>query len=128
MPGRSAAFSAAYRASFRLRDGKPAVTGVLGPELTVEQGQAAARLAGLNVLAQLKHLLGTFDRLDGLIRMDGFVASVSGFEQHAAVLNGASDLFADILGERGVHTRSAIGVASLPLHMPVELVVTFATT
>ena len=113
---------------FPIRDGKPAVIGVLGPELTVEQGHAAARLAGLNVLAQLKHLLGTFDRLAGLIRMHGFVASVAEFEQHAAVLNGASDLFAAVLDERGAHTRSAIGVTSLPLGMPVELVVTFATT
>jgi enamine deaminase RidA (YjgF/YER057c/UK114 family) len=103
-------------------------SGILGPEVTVEERQAAARLAGLNVLAQLKHLLGTFDRLAGLIRMDGFVASVSEFQQHAAVLNSASDLFAAVLDERGVHTRSAIGVTSLPLRMPVELVVTFATT
>jgi enamine deaminase RidA (YjgF/YER057c/UK114 family) len=110
-----------------IRDGKPAVTGVLGLDLTVEQSQAAARLAGLNVLAQLKHLLGTFDRLAGLIRMDGVVASVPEFDRHPAVLDGASDLFAAVLGERGVHTRSAIGATSLPLRMPVELVVTFAT-
>ena len=113
---------------FPIRNGEPAAIGVLGAELTVEQGQAAARLAGLNVLAQLKQLLGTFDWLAGLIRMDGFVASVSEFEQHAAVLNGASDLFAAVLDERGAHARSAIGVTSLPLRMPVELVVTFATT
>ena len=60
--------------------------------------------------------------------MDGFVASVSEFQQHAAVLNSASDLFAAVLDERGVHTHCAIGVTSLPLRMPVELVVTFATT
>jgi len=111
-----------------IRDGKPAVTGVLGLDLTVDQGQAAAQLAGLNVLAQLKQLLGTFDRLAGLIRVDGFVASIPEFERHPAVLDGASDLFAAVLGERGVHTRSAIGATSLPLRMPVELVVTFATT
>ena len=113
---------------FPIREGKPVVTGVLGLDLTVEQGHAAARLAGLNVLAQLKDLLGTFERLAGLIRMDGFVASGPEFEQHAAVLNGASDLFVAILGERGVHTRSAVGVTSLPLRMPIELVVSFATT
>jgi enamine deaminase RidA (YjgF/YER057c/UK114 family) len=79
------------------------------------------------VLAQLKHLLGTFDRLAGLIRMDGIVVSVPEFDRHPAVLDGASDLFAAVLGERGVHTRSAIGATSLPLRMPVELVATFAT-
>jgi enamine deaminase RidA (YjgF/YER057c/UK114 family) len=94
----------------------------------VAQGREAARLAGLNVLAQLKHLLDDFDRLAGLVRMDGFVASAPDFTQHAAVLDGASDLFAAVLGERGAHTRSAVGVASLPLGMPVELVVSFAAT
>jgi enamine deaminase RidA (YjgF/YER057c/UK114 family) len=112
---------------FPISAGKPTVIGVLGRELTVEQGRAAAQLAGLNVLAQLKSLLGTFDRLAGLIRVDGFVASAPDFQQHAAVLDGASDLFAAVLEERGAHTRSAVGVASLPLGMPVELVVTFAT-
>jgi len=110
-----------------IRDGNPVVTGVLGRELTVEQGREAARLAGLNVLAQLKHLLEDFAGLDGLIRVDGFVASMPDFLQHAAVLDGASDLFAAVLAERGAHTRSAVGAASLPLGMPVELVVTFAT-
>jgi enamine deaminase RidA (YjgF/YER057c/UK114 family) len=113
---------------FPIRDGKPAVTGMLGRDLTVAQGREAARLAGLNVLAQLKHLLDDFDRLAGLVRMDGFVASAPDFTQHAAVLDGASDLFAAVLGERGAHTRSAVGVASLPLGMPVELVVSFAAT
>jgi len=118
----------ALSGQFPIRDGKPAMTGLLGRELSVEQGQEAARLAGLNMLAQLKHLLGTFQRLTGLIRMDGLVASVPDFEQHAAVLDGASDLLAAVLGERGAHTRSVAGVASLPMRMPIEIVVTFALT
>ena len=111
---------------FPIQNGKPLITGRLGDPLTVEQGRNAARAAGLNVLAQLKHLLGSFDRLDGLLRVDGFVASAPGFTQQPAVLDGASDLFAQVLDERGAHTRSAMGVISLPLDMPIELVVTFA--
>ncbi len=108
-----------------LRDGKPTHVGRVGDSLTVEDGQAAARIAALNVLAQLKEVLGSFARLDGLLRLDGLVASADGFTGQATVLNGASDLFADVLGERGAHARSAAGVPSLPLDVPVELVVTF---
>lgn len=111
---------------FPLRDGRLLFAGLLGRDLTVVQGQAAARTAAMNVLAQIETVLGAFDRLGGLLRMDGYVASAPGFTDQAAVLDGASDLFAEVLGERGAHARSAIGVASLPLNAPVELVVTFA--
>jgi enamine deaminase RidA (YjgF/YER057c/UK114 family) len=109
-----------------VRDGRTLYAGVLGRDLTVAQGQAAAHEAALNVLAQLKALLGGFDRLAGLLRVDGFVASAPGFTDQPAVLDGASDLLVDVLGERGVHARSAVGVAVLPLNAAVELVVTFA--
>lgn len=111
---------------FPVRDGKAVYTGLVGKDLTLEDGQAAAFIAGLNVLAQIKELLGSFERFDGLLRVDGFVASAPGFTQQAAVLNGASDFFVQVLGERGAHARSAMGVSCLPLNAPVELVVTFA--
>jgi enamine deaminase RidA (YjgF/YER057c/UK114 family) len=111
---------------FPLRDGKALYTGRLGEELSLEEGQAAARAAALNVLAQLRELLGSFAPLDGLLRVDGFVASGCGFVQQPAVLDGASNFLVEVLGERGAHARTAIGVSSLPMNMPVELAVTFA--
>jgi enamine deaminase RidA (YjgF/YER057c/UK114 family) len=111
---------------FPVRDGKAIYTGLVGKDLSLEDGQAAAFAAGLNVLAQIKALLGSVERFEGLLRVDGFVASAPDFTQQAAVLNGASDLFVQVLGERGAHARSAMGVSCLPLNTPVELVVTFA--
>jgi enamine deaminase RidA (YjgF/YER057c/UK114 family) len=109
-----------------VRDGRPIATGLVGRDLSAAEGRALARDAALNVLAQLKALLGSFDRLDGLLRVDGFVASAPGWTDQATVLDGASELFRTILGERGAHARSAVGVPALPLDAPVELVVTFA--
>lgn len=112
---------------FPLHEGRPLVTGVLGRNLTLEQGRLAARTAGLNALAQIKRLLGSFDRLEGLLRVEGFVASEPGWSLQPAVLDGASDLFMAALGaERGAHARSAVSVPFLPLDLPIELVVTFA--
>ncbi len=111
---------------FPLVDGKLAFTGCVGAELTVEDGVEAAHLAGLNVLAQIAQLTDQFDRLDGLLRLDGYVASAKGFLDQPAVLNGASDLFADYLGEQGEHARTAFSVSQLPLNSPIELAVTFA--
>jgi enamine deaminase RidA (YjgF/YER057c/UK114 family) len=111
---------------FPLENGTIRFAGKLGSDLSLADGQAAARLAALNALAQIKELLGGFDRLDGLVRVDGFVACTDTFIEHAAVLNGASDFFAAALGPRGLHARSAMGVCSLPMNAAVELVVTFA--
>lgn len=111
---------------FPIRNGVPLFVGVVGQDLSEDDGRAAAQAAGLNVLAQLQLLLGDMNRLSTLLRVDGFVASAPGWGRQAAVLNGASNLFAEILGDRGVHARSAMGVAVLPMNMPVELVVTFA--
>jgi enamine deaminase RidA (YjgF/YER057c/UK114 family) len=111
---------------FPIRDGKPLFTGLVGRELSDDQGRAAAQAAALNVLAQLCCLLDDFDRFASLLRVDGYVASAPGWFRQPAVLDGASDLFARVLAERGDHARSAMGVASLPLDMPVELVVSFA--
>lgn len=113
---------------FPLENGTIRFAGQLGNDLSVADGQAAARLAALNTLAQIKELLGSFDLLDGLIRVDGFVACTHTFTEHAAILNGASDAFVTALGPRGLHARSAMGVGSLPMNAAVELVVTFAAS
>ena len=110
-------------AQLPIEDGVGRYTGRVGAELTEEQGYAAARLAALNVLAQIKAALGTFDRLRQLVRVEGHVASAPGWNNAPKVLDGASDLFAAVLGERGRHTRSAFTPAHLPLNHSIELVV-----
>jgi enamine deaminase RidA (YjgF/YER057c/UK114 family) len=101
-------------------------TGLVGRDLSVDEGRAAARLAAINALAQIRELLGDLSRLERLIRVDGLVACPPDFTRHPAVLDGASDFLVDVLGERGWHARSVGGVASLPMNAAVELVVTFA--
>jgi enamine deaminase RidA (YjgF/YER057c/UK114 family) len=109
-----------------IENGQLRFTGRVGAELTVEQGYAAARLAALNVLAQIRAALGGFDRLETLLRVEGHVASAPGWNNVPKVLDGASDLFAAVLGERGRHTRTAFSPEQLPLNLTVELVVTAA--
>ncbi len=95
------------------QDGKIAVTGKLGEGVSVEQGQAAARLCLLNVLTHLRTACGgDLDRVVRVVRLGGFVASPPGFSQHAIVMNGASDLAVAVFGEAGRHARSTIGVPS----------------
>jgi enamine deaminase RidA (YjgF/YER057c/UK114 family) len=109
-----------------LEDGRPRYTGRVGAELTEEEGHAAARLAALNVLAQLRAALGSFEQLEHLVRMEGHVASAPGWVGAPKVLDSASDLLVAVLGERGRHARAAFNPSSLPLNMAVELVVTAA--
>ena len=109
-----------------VRKGRLVFSGRVGAELTPEQGKAAAELAALNVLAQIERALPSWDRFDGLLRVEGFVASASGFTNQPQVLDGASRLFTEVLGELGHHARAAFSVEQLPLNAPVELVVTFA--
>lgn len=104
-----------------MQDGKPAWTGKLGRELTVEQGAEAARLACLNALAVVKAELGTLDAVKRIVRLGGHVASADGFTQQPAVVNGASDLLVAIFGEAGRHARLALGVHELPLGAAIEL-------
>jgi len=106
--------------------GVPRYVGRVGAELTEEQGYAAARLAALNVLAQLRAALGSFDRLERLVRVEGHVASAPGWYGTPGVLDGASALFLGVLGERGSHTRAAFNSTHLPWNVAVELVVTAA--
>jgi enamine deaminase RidA (YjgF/YER057c/UK114 family) len=96
--------------------------GKLGRELSVEQGYAAARLVALSVLGSLRRSLGDLDRIAAWGRVFGMVNSAPGFIQQPSVINGFSDLILDLWGpEAGAHARSAIGVAELPLGLPVEI-------
>lgn len=97
--------------------------GHLGAEVSVEQGQEAARLCALQALAALREALGGLDRLKGIAKVEVYVASVPGFTDQPAVANGASDLFAEVLGQAGVHARAAVGVVELPMGASVEVVV-----
>lgn len=105
-----------------IADGKPAFLGVLGAGTSLEDGIAAARLCGLNILAQASAALGgDLDRITACLRLGVFVAATPDFTDHPKVANGASDLMAELLGEAGRHARAAVGVASLPLGVPVEV-------
>jgi enamine deaminase RidA (YjgF/YER057c/UK114 family) len=97
------------------------VKGRLGAELDVEQGRAAARLSGLAILAQAKAAVGDLDRIAHLVKLTGYVAATPDFVDHPQVVNGASDLMVEVLGDNGRHTRAAIGVASLPAGCAVEV-------
>jgi len=104
------------------RDADGTVTmGRLGAGLTVEQGRAAARLAALNVLAQVKAAVGELDRVAQVVRLTGFVSATPEFTDHPQVVNGASDLMVEVLGDKGRHTRAAVGVSSLPMGCAVEV-------
>lgn len=107
-------------------DGKVAVAGKVGAEIDVARGQEAARLCALNILAQAKAALRDLDRIVQLTRLNGFINADPGFADHPKVLNGASDLMVAILGNKGLHTRIAVGCASLPLNAAVEVDAIFA--
>ncbi|MEX0406974.1 RidA family protein [Aquibium sp. LZ166] len=104
-----------------LKDGKLAATGLLGRDLDTAQGKEAARLCAINILAQAKAATQDLEKIARLVKITVFVASAPGFTEQHLVANGASDLFAEALGERGRHARSAVGVASLPMNAPVEI-------
>ncbi len=104
-----------------LADGKPRFLGKVGVDLSVDEGKAAARLCAINALAQIRKALGGWSGFDGLVRLSGYVAGAEDFTGQAQVMDGASDLFAEVLGGRGAHARLAMGVSALPLGVPVEL-------
>jgi enamine deaminase RidA (YjgF/YER057c/UK114 family) len=96
--------------------------GKLGRDLTVDEGYAAARLAGLAILGSLERALGDLDRIDAWCRVFGMVNSAPGFNRQPAVINGFTDLIVELFGgERGAHARSAVGMAELPFDIPVEI-------
>jgi enamine deaminase RidA (YjgF/YER057c/UK114 family) len=100
--------------------GKLIGIGKVGGDVTAEQGQAMARICALNALAAIDSLVG-IDAVTQVVKVVGFVASAPGFNGQPGVINGASDLLAEVFGDRGAHARSAVGVAELPRDAPVEV-------
>jgi len=104
-----------------LLDGRPIRLGKLGGGVTIEEGAALARQCALQALTLVREQLGSLDRVSRVIRVAGYVASAGGFTDHSKVINGASQVLLDVFGEAGRHARIAIGVAELPLGVPVEV-------
>ncbi|UZJ30271.1 RidA family protein [Streptomyces endophytica] len=96
-------------------------TGKVGAEVSPEQAQQLAATCALNALAAVKSVIGDLDKIRRVVKVVGFVASAPDFTGQPGVLNGASELLGEILGDKGVHARSAVGVAVLPLDAPVEV-------
>ena len=105
----------------RDHDGILVNPGTLGLDVTVDEGTEAARWCALNALSVLRAELGTLDRVERVLTVLGFVACVQDFDQQAAVVDGASRLLFDVFGDRGRHSRSAVGVAALPRGGAVEI-------
>jgi enamine deaminase RidA (YjgF/YER057c/UK114 family) len=102
-------------------DGTPTHRGRLGDELSLDEGRAAARTCAVNLLAALKAELGELAAVRRVVKLTGFVASTPDFTDHPKVVNAASELFGEVFGEAGRHARAAVGVAALPLGVPVEV-------
>lgn len=97
------------------------IKGKLGDGMDVEAGREAAKVCALNILAQARAALGSLDRIERVVKLTGFVNSAPDFVDHPQVVNGASDLLVEVLGDKGRHTRSAVGVAALPANSAVEV-------
>ena len=109
-----------------LKPDKTMITGRVGDDLNLEQGRAAARQVGLAILATLRNELGSLDRVKRLIKVLGMVNSTPDFKDHPQVINGCSELFADVFGkESGIGARSAVGMGSLPGNIAVEIEAVF---
>ena len=106
-------------------DGALPATGKVGAEIEAADAQGYARTCALNALAAAAQAAGGVDRIAGVLRLGGFVASDPAFTGQPAVINGASEVLGEIFGDAGKHARAAVGVASLPLDTPVEVEVTF---
>lgn len=104
-----------------MQDGKVIHTGKVPTEKSIEDAQSAAKICAINLLAQLKANLGSLDRITKIIRVSGFVNCAPDFSEQPKIINAASDLFFEIFGEKGKHSRIAVGVPSLPLNSTVEI-------
>lgn len=101
--------------------GDEVVRGKVGRDLDLEAARRAARLTGLSILATLRDELGDLDRIDRIVKVFGMVNTAPGFDQTPAVIDGCSELLLEVFGERGRHTRSAVGLAELPFGIAVEI-------
>jgi enamine deaminase RidA (YjgF/YER057c/UK114 family) len=108
-------------AQIPIRDGKPLATGKLGSEMTAKESGDIVRATVMNGLAALKAAVGDLNKVVRVVKLTGYVASAPGFTEQPAVLNHASKLLVAAFGERGRHARAAVGVAELPLGVPIEL-------
>lgn len=104
-----------------MQDGALKITGQLGADLSVDEGVEAARLCAINILAQIKRSLNGFERFERLLKLGGFVNAPASFTDHPQVINGASNLMVEVLGDAGRHTRFAVGAAGLPFNAAVEI-------
>lgn len=102
-------------------DGNLVAKGQLGGDVSMENGQKAARACAINLLAQLKTAVGDLDKVTRVVRLGGFINSTSGFTDGPKVMNGASDLMVEAFGDKGRHARSTVGVAALPANAAVEV-------
>lgn len=103
-------------------NGEVLYSGKVGKELSKDDGYRAARISAINVVSTLKNEIGDLDKVEQIISLQGFVACSDDFFEHPYVINGASDLFVEIFGEAGKHTRAALGTNVLPFNTPVELI------
>lgn len=106
------------------RDGEIAYAGKLGAEISNEDGYQAARQCALNAISQLKAAAGNLDKIQKIVRIEGYVHCAEGFRSHPQILNGASDLVGELFGKRGQHTRLALGINEMPLNAAVQLAMT----
>ena len=97
------------------------VIGKLGSDLTIEQGQQAARLVGISLLSSLKAEIKDLNKVKRIVKVLGMVNAIPSFERHSQVMNGFSDLMVEVFGENGKHARSSVGVGSLPANIAVEI-------
>ena len=103
-----------------MAEGKVMFTGKVSDE-NLEIAQKSARMCAINILAQIKREIGDLDKVSKIVRLSGFVNAVPEFSQHPKVINSASDLIFEVFGEKGKHSRIAVGVASLPLNSMTEI-------
>ena len=109
-----------------LENGQVRYAGTLGKDMSLDEGKAAARMCGINLIAQLKAACGgDLDRVRRCVRLGVFVNAVAGFGQHPEVANGASDLMLEVFGDHGRHARAAVGAGSLPRNVAVEVEAVF---
>ena len=107
-----------------IKDGKFVYVGKVGGEVSIEEGYECAKMCALNCLAAIKSVIESLDEIDEVIKIKGYVNSTPDFYRQPEVVNGASELIVKIFGEKGKHTRSALGTSVLPGNIPVELEMT----